>query len=257
MKKKIFKLAMLMLGTTALFQGCKKGADDPFISFRSRAARVEGDWKATWTSDATTVTTSTTGTSSTSSSSEVNDGTKTTTKTTTGNQISTITQNETLVYSFKKDGTYTSTSTNTSIVIDTIYSYDNNFNQLVEYRHTFTNTTVRVVDGKWNFLSGIGDVKNKECMEVAASQYVETTTSNDAYVAITVGAAAKPAVNNTYVSTNTYSPNNASIWKLTELKNKEIKAEIEENNSQLYSENGINGDKSTTTGTKKLLLTAK
>jgi hypothetical protein len=39
-----FLILFLGLFLTFPFQSCKKGEDDPFISFRSRKARVEGEW---------------------------------------------------------------------------------------------------------------------------------------------------------------------------------------------------------------------
>ena len=46
MKKIVFKLAVLAIGVSAL-QGCKKGEEDPFMSLRSRKARLTGEWKMT------------------------------------------------------------------------------------------------------------------------------------------------------------------------------------------------------------------
>ena len=42
--KKIILFAIVILGITAV-TSCKKGEDDPFISFRSRDARITAKWK--------------------------------------------------------------------------------------------------------------------------------------------------------------------------------------------------------------------
>lgn len=44
MKKSVLSLSVLMIVTTIFVAGCKKGEDDPFISFRSRNARLVGTW---------------------------------------------------------------------------------------------------------------------------------------------------------------------------------------------------------------------
>lgn len=45
MKKSIFRLAMVALVGVIVFGSCtKKGEDDPFMSFRSRKARLAGEW---------------------------------------------------------------------------------------------------------------------------------------------------------------------------------------------------------------------
>lgn len=41
---KTFTLTIICALTVMPFQSCKKGPDDPFISFRSRKARLEGEW---------------------------------------------------------------------------------------------------------------------------------------------------------------------------------------------------------------------
>ena len=45
MKNYLLKLASVLFLGTLVFSGCKKGADDPFISLRSRDGRLTGDWK--------------------------------------------------------------------------------------------------------------------------------------------------------------------------------------------------------------------
>lgn len=125
---KTVKIALAALVITALsFEGCKKGEGDPFLSLKSRKARVAGEWKVTkgegkdisgsatttWTYDGTTQT-NTTG-------------------------AFTSTDKFTDEYTFEKDGTFKLTET------------DNNGSPAV----------VTTVTGTWNFTGGVGDMKNK------------------------------------------------------------------------------------------------
>lgn len=45
MKNSILKISFLFIMAASIFQGCKKGEDDPFISLRSRDARLSGTWE--------------------------------------------------------------------------------------------------------------------------------------------------------------------------------------------------------------------
>ncbi|MFM9945079.1 MAG: hypothetical protein ACKVQB_07565 [Bacteroidia bacterium] len=57
MKNLKFSTAIVLLVLlTGTFQGCKKGENDPFLSFHSRDARLAGDWEMTDVNSETTVT---------------------------------------------------------------------------------------------------------------------------------------------------------------------------------------------------------
>ena len=45
MKTKSFLAIALIFSSLLVFTGCRKGEDDPFLSFRSRTARLTGEWK--------------------------------------------------------------------------------------------------------------------------------------------------------------------------------------------------------------------
>ena len=47
MKKQNFKFAVLAVLTLAFLAACKKGENDPFLSLRTRNARITGTWKLT------------------------------------------------------------------------------------------------------------------------------------------------------------------------------------------------------------------
>lgn len=146
MKKNLIKLSILslVLVTTALFTGCKKGENDPFLSLRSRKARVVGEWKLNkgtvkWTDSS---------------------GTETTTY---GESSGTVTDASgtdnftySMEYSFKNDGTYS-----------------------ISYTETYTGDTPSISkeEGRWSFVgkNKSADVKNKE------SILLTTTSSSYSY----------------------------------------------------------------------------
>jgi hypothetical protein len=117
-----------------IFQECKKGPDDPEISFRSRKTRMTGEWHLSTGNAGLTLLDPT---ASPYAQGFVLDGTH-------AKATETPAGGTPIVYSFvfllsldvKKDGTFT----------------------LVE---TYGNKVLNA-KGKWNFLSGIGEAKNKE-----------------------------------------------------------------------------------------------
>jgi len=153
MNKNLIKLSILSLVmiTTALFTGCKKGENDPFLSLRSRKARVVGEWKL----NKGTIKSTGTG------------GTETTTY---GENSGTITDNlgtdnftYSMEYTFKNDGTYT-------------YSYT----------ETYTGDTpsIEKAEGRWSFVgkNKSADVKNKESIlltTTSSSYSYDGSTSSD------------------------------------------------------------------------------
>jgi len=125
--KNNFILLMVVLFATPLFNSCKKGSEDPFISLRSRASRLKGEWVLT-SGTATIVSGSVTTT-------KVFDGSLV--SITSNGQTSTLSHTEKL--EFLKDNVYKSTKTNDS--------------------------NVETCEGYWAFLEGNGDeFSNKECV---------------------------------------------------------------------------------------------
>ncbi len=92
--KKIVTLVMVALVATSALTGCKKGANDPFLSLKSRKARLKGDWKL--------VKEDKTVTNSNGTTTYTYDGSIMTVKDNSGN-VSTYTYEET--YTFDKKGT--------------------------------------------------------------------------------------------------------------------------------------------------------
>ena len=153
MKKVKIALVALTLAAFA-FDGCKKGADDPFMSIHSRKGRLAGDWKISAGSG--------TDVSGTNTSTWSYDGAI---YTQTSGTITTTT-NITWTLNFEKDGTYKQVMTTTAT----------NYND------------VQTETGTWNFTSGIGDNKNKDRVVLMTLSFNEvqtiasnTTTTNTTY----------------------------------------------------------------------------
>jgi len=152
--KTILKSTMivaLMAATTVPFSGCKKGEGDPGISFRSRKARIAGEWTVTKGS----------GTSVDDQSNTTviwtMEGTTLTTTITVGTNPSATT---TLTFDHKiiidKDGTWSST-----------------------YNESTTGYSQAVTEsGTWNFTGGVGDSKNKSQVVMMTLAKTTNTTFN-------------------------------------------------------------------------------
>ncbi len=138
----------VLLTSTLIFEGCKKGEDDPSISFHSRKARVAGDWevvsyKYTYNYNSTTNPSWNSNTIYTMNGSTYTEISTNATGTTTKNGTNTW------KWTFKKEGSYDFTST-----ID---------------------GKVETSKGTWNFTSGVGDLKNKSQITYYAQNYTSST----------------------------------------------------------------------------------
>ena len=221
--KRFQKFVLGLLVVAAVLPSCKKGDDDPFLSLRSRKGRVAGDW----TVDARVKTE----TQSNSSSS-----TSTTTTTTISGSNWTQTHSNssdvhtgavTFTFKFDKDGKWSS-----------VY-------ELTETDNTGGVTTTSVEhtesSGIWNFLGKIGDAKNKENMSVSTTSETTKTTFTSTFFP-----------SSTNVTTKTYSENeNVEIWKITELKNKEMMVEMTIDNSSVTNSGSTSKTSGSTTMTLK------
>lgn len=106
MKKIIYTLCLSFFVLS--FMGCKKGENDPFMSLKSRKARLAGEWKVT----ANEQTYSYTSTFGSNSSTTTYNGSTETEKEMVGGGVEIITVREyTIEYVFEKDGTYSITQT--------------------------------------------------------------------------------------------------------------------------------------------------
>ena len=184
-------IAAVILSTVcAGFVGCKKGENDPFLSFRSRKGRVAGDWtvsayKETQTQGSNTTTTN-------------YDGTTWTETDPTGSP-STVTKTVTYTAKFEKDGKWSSNMHATWS--ETIFSITTTYDE--------TETS----SGTWNFTGGVGEEKNKSQLAMFTESYSD--------VKITT-VASNPPSTNTSSSTATGSLAWPNVMDIDQLKNKEM-----------------------------------
>lgn len=241
MKKVILTTLITVISATILFvdNGCKKGSGDPGISFRSRKARVEGDW--TLKSSALNLkktTTSVSGTVNDSKDEIVFDGaeiTDTHSETTLG-ETSVIKYTETLTYTFDKNGTWTSKRETKTTRSDSTQIPTNGF--LYLYLKVTTAKTTTTSTGTWDFLNGVGDFKKKENMLLSTTSATEKVEETGVFNPLE---AAAPPLDNEVVKTvteNKYDSNN-EIWTLTTLKNKEMSVKMTYDSKYSRTVNGV------------------
>jgi hypothetical protein len=143
MKKTILALSCLTL-LSGVFSSCKKGENDPFLSLKSRKARVVGEWKISKLEE--------TGTSTDFGESyqftHSNDGSTTIYTHNPGGETKTTSFPHSESYAFKKDGTYTINFEESLVEDDITYDYH------------------WIQEGTWTFLrkSKEGNLKNKEAI---------------------------------------------------------------------------------------------
>ncbi|MES2679265.1 MAG: hypothetical protein V4635_05240 [Bacteroidota bacterium] len=133
----IIKISIALLIIQLLFSGCKKGEDDPLISFRTRKARVVGNWTM---KEGKIYSSNTLGDITTISNTQIHENTY---------------DGETEQFNAGVSvGTSTFTGTR-----HTTFKFERNGNFKSE--QTFgTGTTI--LTGTWNFTNGVGKHKNKE-----------------------------------------------------------------------------------------------
>lgn len=151
--RKMAAFALLPL-SILLFSACKKGENDPFLSLRSRKARVAGEWTVTKISS--TQTNVSNGTTDVMVISYDGQSYHETVTSTTGgvSQTSSSTSTVSLKLTLEKDGTYTET--------------------YVE------NGDTQVIKGTWIFLakSKENDLKNKEAILLTETSHESNSGSN-------------------------------------------------------------------------------
>jgi hypothetical protein len=152
--KRIVVLSLYLMVTFVLFNGCRRGEDDPFISFRSRKARVTGKWKMT----SIKRTSNQTG----------NFGSKTVIFTGNGSTY-----------------TYTENSNGTNFYDTGIYTYEITFKKDGTYTAQINEDgDIANIEGKWNFTGGVGDIKDKSQITLYETSYKDqddTFTSTGHY----------------------------------------------------------------------------
>jgi len=125
MKKVLLSLAAIVLLSTVFITGCKKGEDDPGISFRSRDARVTGTWTLSSSETVSTYNTTTTTTNNVNTDKSVMVDNNTTTTSVNGTAK-----------------TITAVETNNDNITQTSYDYYNNVFTTATTDSKATNTSV-------------------------------------------------------------------------------------------------------------------
>lgn len=154
MKTKILLIAFVITGTI-LFDGClKKGEDDPFLSLRSRKARVVGDWEVVSYKYTDTYNSYSNPSQNNIYTYTMNGSTYTSVSTYPNNPSNNYTSSgtETIDWTFEKDGTYKQTNTQDG--------------------QMYTS------EGTWNFTSGVGELKNKSQITIYGQKYTGTGYSS-------------------------------------------------------------------------------
>lgn len=216
-KKSTILLVLLAVVILPIFTGCfGVGEDDPFISLRTRKARVIGDW-------------------------EVNTYYKNVQQiygidNNTVLRVITDVQSEEWLETTTIIGSDEDPVEVEGTVLDNIMTFDKNgyFTSVYEYQivtketdvdlitTTTTFTVKETMDGTWNFLAGIDDYSNKERISLVLlnSRIVHTTVEE-----IQPEDPEEDPEQNTTVEAWTYNYENGEmshLWELDMLKNKEI-----------------------------------
>ncbi len=154
--KKLLSIAALLMTSVILFDGCKKGPEDPFLSFKSREKRMIGQWKVVEFQINGEDTLETTWSDLPVQAVPPSCGTKNVTYNYT---------NDTR-FNFDKNGRYDVTikikTTQTTTYTSPGTSCQNETITLVD--------TKGVSKGLWNFVGGAGSIKNKEQLVLTESE---------------------------------------------------------------------------------------
>jgi len=238
--KKSLSLAIAILVVLPIvFSGCKKGPEDPFLSFRSRKARVCGTWTVTNLKSEVV-----------RKQNNVNTKTVTTVEGESWKQVITIVGTDsirTLSGKITKEpnqseGSYT-------------FFFDSNGKATMTYKYEFEEdlsgedddvSTVRQtkvteeMTGTWNFLDGVDAYKDKERLAFVIEDKKSTTyeyeliTSDD-----DEGGVSLPRLISTNVVNDRYANGEmCTVYAIIELRNKEMKLHQDINTFYLRNDNG-------------------
>jgi len=147
MKKTIFKITIVLFISVIAFSGCKKGEDDPGISFRSRTARFAGEWTLT-SMDKTTIQTSSYYSSTTHET--YNGSTLTNVFTVEGLSPQTTTRSYVETFNTEKDGTYKFTKVDDGDTYAEAGNWmwlDENDNMDIENKEAVLLTATKIIEG--------------------------------------------------------------------------------------------------------------
>jgi len=143
MKTKTIILLLVIAGIIS-FDACKKGANDPFLSLKSRTARLSGEWKLV------------------------------------GGTITTTTSTATMVETY--DGATVVTTVGGVQSGNEAYTDDLKFDKKGTYIRTGAHGTVTFTEeGDWAWIGKCKDasLKKKEAMGLSSTKYTDSNGSND------------------------------------------------------------------------------
>ena len=159
---RMLSLTAILAGTCNIFYGCKKGPNDPFLSLRSRKARVAGEWTIVRMVDEYQSTFSSTNSSgqvtgSSKSTIEIDDDDVTLSSVSTqqgsfgsGNDTETGAGSAVAHITFEKDGTFAMTMELSNMNMTVASEFDG-----VPTNYNYMQTLTLERTGTWNFLGGI------------------------------------------------------------------------------------------------------
>ncbi|MCH8331410.1 MAG: hypothetical protein IH946_08525 [Bacteroidetes bacterium] len=214
-----FKALGLVLFTFIVvfnFSSCKKGEDDPFISWKSRNARIAGTWVFTngvGTMSQTLVGYINEDNDIDSVGSLAFDGSIQTTTWTVNDdppEIENIERSTSIT--FNKDGSYDFEDKTVKTVEITV----------ITPNQTIITTTDISETGNWNFTGKVGDEKKKESI-------VLTPTDNTTAITIELRVEGKQPEIETSTVTNVISTSQSETWHLRELRTKQLVIETTDN----------------------------
>ncbi len=141
-------MAVMMATTVVTFDSCRKGAEDPAISLRSRKARLVGEWKLSEGNDTSTYNSSSSYTAYTATNQ---------TNSSSGSSGNSTTNPYEEKMTFNGDGTF-------EMYTKTTNASSGSYNE----------TTTK---GTWDFNSGIGDETKKEKVILTPTNVEEKSTN--------------------------------------------------------------------------------
>jgi hypothetical protein len=236
--KKLTKSVLAILVVASSFTACKKGEGDPALSFRSRAARVAGEWKVSNEEGKSDYSNSSTGSAGSTGSmsykfTPTNYTATSVSGANTSNSTGTVTENS---WTFEKTGTFTHKKNYTVKSTETETQFG--------VTSTVEKTTVYSIseEGVWNFLGSVqDDTKNKEEMSVSVTKTNNVTTATTVTTVTYPGFSPEISTRvDTDTETSTDEPNsNVSVWKITTLKNKEMVVEAAGKSTNNYTSTSV------------------
>ncbi len=233
-----YMVAIILLALPIVFSGCKKGDEDPFLSFRSRKARLCGTWTVS-------------NLNSEIVRKENNISTKTITTVESGSwkQVITIQSSDStrtlsgkiVVDPGQEEGTYT-------------FFFDKNGKARMVYKYEFDEDqsgedddeavihrteVTEEMSGDWEFLTGIdNEYKNKERIAFIIEEEKTTTKVSEIISSDDEGGASIPRTISTNVASDRYAKGEYSVvYNIVELRNKEVKLHQDINRFHLSAQN--------------------